>query len=50
MADPIDTVIVRGQHEFSLQDVPNPVKIEINDDRILSKLKKYKNTYYKLHM
>ena len=50
MADPIDTVIVRGQHEFSRHDIPNPVQIEINDDMILSKLKKYKNTYYKLHI
>ena len=26
----------------------NPVQIEITDDRILNKLKKYKNAYYKL--
>ena len=48
MNEPIETVIIRGQQKFDLHDVLNPIQIEINDDRILNKLKKNKNFYYKL--
>ena len=36
MAEPIESVIIRGQQKFELNDILNPVKIEINDDRILN--------------
>ena len=48
MAEPIESVIIRGQQKFELNDILNPVEIEVNDDRILNILKKYKNVYYKL--
>ena len=48
MAEPTESVIIRGQQKFELNDILNPVEIEINDDRILNILKKYKNVYYKL--
>ena len=41
-------MIITGQQKFDLHDVLNPVQIEITDDRILNKLKRYKNAYYKL--
>ena len=44
--EPVETVIIRGQQKSDLQDVLNPVQIEINDDRILNILKKHKNIYY----
>ena len=40
MNEPVETVIIRGQQEFDLHDVLNPVQIEINNDRILNILKK----------
>ena len=46
MNEPIETVIVRGQQKFDLHDILSP--IEINDDRLLNILKKYKIAYYKL--
>ena len=48
MAEKIESVIISGQQKFNLHDDLNPVQIEITDDRILNKLKKYKNTYYNL--
>ena len=45
MNEPIETVIVRGQQKFDYA-ILNP--IEINDDRLLNILKKYKNVYNKL--
>ena len=48
MREPIEAVIVRGQHKFDLYDVLNPIQIQINDDRLLNILKKHKNVYYKL--
>ena len=44
----IETVIVRDQQKFDQYDTLNPIDIEINDDRILSILRKHKNAYYKL--
>ena len=41
-------MIITGQQKFDLRDVLNPVQIEITDDRILNKLKRYKNAYDKL--
>ena len=48
MNEPIETVIVRGQRKFDLHDTLNPIEIEINDDRILNRLEKHKNVYYRL--
>ena len=42
MAEPIESVIIRGQQKFELNDILNPVKIEINDHRILYILKSIK--------
>ena len=46
MNEPIETVIIRGQQQFDLYEVLNPVQIQINDDRILNMLKKHKSVYY----
>ena len=48
MSEPIESVVIRGQQNFELNDILNPVEIGINDDRILNNLKKYKNVYYKV--
>lgn len=48
MTEPAKNIIVRGQPNFHLHDVLNPVEIEIYDDRILNILNKHKNIYYKL--
>ena len=48
MCESIETIIVREQQKFDVYDVLNPIKIPINDDRILDILKKHKNVYYKL--
>ena len=42
MTEPIETVIVRGQQKFEIEI------IEINDDRVLNILKKYKHSYSEL--
>ena len=42
MTEPIETVIVWGQQKFEIEI------IEINDDRVLNILKKYKHSYYEL--
>ena len=34
MAEPIESVIIRGQQKFELNDILNPVEIEISNDRI----------------
>ena len=48
MAEPIETVIIRAQQRFEIASGLNPVQIEIEDDRILNILRKYKNVRYKL--
>ena len=48
MAEQMKMVIIRGQQKFALHDVLNLAQIEITDDRILNKLKRYKSTYSKL--
>ena len=48
MAKPIETVIVRGQQKFEIENKLNPVEIEINNDRALNILKKYKDVYSEL--
>ena len=48
MAEPVQSVIIRGRQKFDLHNVLNSVEIEINDDRVINILKKYNNVYYKL--
>ena len=36
MTEPIETVIIRAQKKFEMENGLNPVEIEINDDRILN--------------
>ena len=44
----IETVTVRGQQQFDLHNILNPIETEINNGRIISILKNQKYTYYKL--
>ena len=44
----IETVTVRGQQQFDLHNILNPIETEINNDRIISILKNQKYTCYKL--
>ena len=46
--DPLESLIIRGQESFELQNQLNPVQIIINNDRVLNIFKKHKNSYYKL--
>ena len=39
MAEPVVTVIVKGQQKFEIKNKQNPVEIEINEDRVLNMLK-----------
>ena len=48
MSQPIETVIIRAQLNFDVVDGLNPVQIEIEDDRVINILKKYKNVLYKI--
>ena len=43
MAEPIETVVIRTQQRFEIASGLNPVQIEIEDDRILNILRKFKN-------
>ena len=43
----IETIILRAQQNFDIVGGLNPIQIEIEDDRILNALKKYKNVLYK---
>ena len=44
MHEPIETVIVRGQQKLDLNDILNPIEIEVKDDRILNTLKNIKTS------
>ena len=48
MSEPIETVIIRAQHDFDVVGRLNPIKIEIKDDTVINFLKKYKNVVYKI--
>ena len=48
MTEPIETVIIRAQHDFDVVGRLNPIKIEIKDDTVINFLKKYKNVVYKI--
>ena len=47
MAQPIETIVVCAQQNFEIAGGLNPIKIEIEDDRVINILKKYKNVVYK---
>ena len=47
MPEPIETIIIRAQQNFKIDDGLNLFKIEIDDDRVLNMLKKYKNVIYR---
>ena len=48
MQEPIETIIVRAKQNFDIAGGLNPIQIEIEDDRILNALKKYKNVLYRI--
>ena len=48
MAQPIETIVVCAQQNFEIAGGLNPIKIEIEDDRVINILKKYKNVVYKV--
>ena len=48
MAQPIEIIIVRAQQNFEIAGGLDPVQIEIEDDRVINILKKYKNVMFKV--
>ena len=46
--EPVDTIIIRAQQDFDIDGGLNPVQIQLNDEKILNQLKKYKNVVYKI--
>ena len=48
MRQPIGAIIICAQQNFEIIGGLNPVKIEIEDDRIINSLKKHRNVINKL--
>ena len=48
MVEPIETIVVRAQQNFDIARGLKPMQIELEDDRILNALKRYKNVMFKL--
>ena len=48
MLQPIETIIIWAQQNFDVAGGLNPIQIEIEDNRIINVLKKYKNVVYKI--
>ena len=48
IAEPIEMIVVRAQQSFEVVGGLNPIQIELEDDRILNALKRYKNVMYKV--
>ena len=48
MQEPIQTIIVRAQQNFETVCGLNPIQIEIEGDRIINTLTKYKNVIYRI--
>ena len=48
MSQPVETIIIRAQQIFDVVGDLNQVQIEIEDERIIKILKKYKNVLYKV--
>ena len=43
MSQPIEPIVIRAQQNFEIAGGLNPIQIEIEDDRVINILKKYKN-------
>ena len=48
MAEPIQVMVVHTQQSFEVVGGLNPIQAELEDDRILNVLKRYKNVMYKV--
>ena len=48
MAEPVEMIIIHAQQNFEVAGGLNLVHIKIDNNRVLNKLKKYKNAAYKL--
>ena len=48
MSQPIEITVIRVQQNFEIAGGLNPIQIEIEDDRVINVLKKYKNVIYKV--
>ena len=48
MQEPVETIIAPAQQNFEVVGGLNPIEIEIEDDRILNALKKYKSVVDKI--
>ena len=48
MSRPIEITVIRVQQNFEIAGGLNPIQIEIEDDRVINVLKKYKNVIYKV--
>ena len=48
MSEPIESVIIHVLQNFDIDGGLNPVKIELEDNRIINILKKHKNARYRL--
>ena len=46
MVEPIETIVVCAQQSFEVVGGLNPIQIELEDNRILNALKRYKNVMY----
>ena len=48
MGEPIETIIIKAQQDFDTAGGLNPMRIEIEDDKVINTWKKYKNVIYKI--
>ena len=48
MPEPTESVIIGAQQNFDIDGGINPLKIELEDNKIIDILKKRKNTKYRL--
>ena len=48
MQEPIETIVVCAQQNLDIVGGLNPIQIELEDDRILNALKRYKNVMYRV--
>ena len=48
MAEPVQVMVVHTQQSFEVVGGLNPIQAELEDDRILNALKRYKNVMYKV--
>ena len=48
MPEPTESVIIQAQQNFDIDGGINPLKIELEDNKIIDTLKKRKNAKYRL--